>query len=306
MKTAAMPGTLRPLAIAALATGLLLAAAPAAFASAGPAAAPAKSIPGWHAEVAKALDEAKQRDALILVDLYAEWCGWCKVLEDRVFTTPEFRAYSDRFVRLRVDTEDGAEGSRLQARFGITSLPTLLIIDHRRVKVGEVAGYMPTADFVDAIGAQLAAWELLLGHYDKVAKSDDLELQEQMAEEFHLRGDGGRSAGLYEKLRAKAAPASSDYAWYSFRLADAYRLERRFADAAKANALAQQAIAAHKDENELAEKIDLLPFYIAQDTGDCKGAVNSIERFLQAHPASGFEKQLRKKLDVLKSESTCT
>lgn len=279
----------------------LLAAAPAAAAG----GAPAKTLAGWHAETEDALAEARSRKALVLVDLYADWCGWCKVLEERVFTSPEFERYAQKFVRLRVDTEDGGQGSALQSRFSIESLPMLLILDADKIKVGQVAGYQPTADFIEAIESQIQAWQMLTGHYEQVLASGEGEVLEELAEEFHHRGDGKRAAGLYEKL-LKNAQSGSDVAWLSFMLADAYRLDRRFADAKRVNEQAGAAAAKLADEKELAEQIDLLHFYIAQDNGDCKGAVSSLERFLASHPASALGQELKQTLKVLKTEPACT
>ncbi|MEO1369235.1 MAG: thioredoxin family protein, partial [Acidobacteriota bacterium] len=48
-------------------------------------AAVAPGLEGWHQDVYVALEEARDKDAMILVDLYADWCGWCRTLEEKVF-----------------------------------------------------------------------------------------------------------------------------------------------------------------------------------------------------------------------------
>ena len=47
---------------------------------------------------------------------------------------------------------------------------------------------------------------------------------------------------------------------------------------------------------ELDERLDLLFFHIAHDSGDCSAAVASLERFLENHPHSGFRSQAHRTL----------
>src|SRR3990172_13240993 len=97
------------------------------FAICSPLAAHAAA--SWHQKLAPALSEAQSSNRLVLVDLYAQWCGWCKRLEREVFATAKFQAAARDFVLLRVDVEDGGEGSRIQARYEAETLPTTLILN---------------------------------------------------------------------------------------------------------------------------------------------------------------------------------
>ena len=86
----------------------------------------------WLDSVDEAFAEARRNEQLILVDLYADWCGWCKKLEKDVFSTPAFQTFARDFVLLRVDTEDRGEGTAIQRRYEAFSLPTTLVLDIAR------------------------------------------------------------------------------------------------------------------------------------------------------------------------------
>ncbi len=73
---------------------------------------PAAEAENWRTEIGPALAEAKAGNKLLLVDLYAEWCGWCKELERQVFSTKRFQDYTKQFVLLRVDTDDRRRGQQ--------------------------------------------------------------------------------------------------------------------------------------------------------------------------------------------------
>ncbi len=245
----------------------------------------------WLTSVDKAFATAESGDRYVLVDLYAEWCGWCKVLEREVFTSPEFRDFTRDMVLLRVDVDDGAEGSELQARYEATSLPTTLILDSRMVKVGEVRGYSPTPQFIAAVRSELEEFEAMLEFFDQVKRGGDLEIQRRLAEDFHGRGDGARAAALYQVMLGQTSGGSAQ-AWLHYLSADSYRLAGKFSQAEGSLARARELV---RDAGEpaLGERVDLLGFHIAHDSGDCGAAVASLERFLGRHPGSGCRSQAR-------------
>ena len=268
-----------------------------ALALAAPAAA--ETSP-WLTSVDEAMAVASDGDRYVLVDLYAEWCGWCKVLEKEVFTSEPFLEFARDMVLLRVDVEDGGEGSELQARFEAMSLPTTLILDGDMVKIGEVRGYAPTEAFIANVQTQLDEFAAMLDLYEKVKKSGDVELMRRLAEDFHGRGDGGRAAALYGAMIEEVRGGDSATAWLHYLCADAYRLGGEYSQAESSMRRARS-LAGSLEEPELLERIDLLRFYIAHDSGDCREAVASLERFLDRYPRSGYRSQARRALTAIRN-----
>lgn len=254
----------------------------------------------WLTSVDEAVATAGDGDRYILVDLYADWCGWCKVLEKEVFTSPPFLEFTRDMVLLRVDVEDGGEGSELQARFEAMSLPTTLILDAGMVKVGEVRGYAPVDRFLAEVRRQLDEFSAMLELYDKVKKSGHVELMRKLAEEFHGRGDGARAAGLYEAMIPEIQGGDSATAWLHYLSADAHRLGGEYSEAESSMRRARS-MAGSLEDPDLLERIDLLRFYIAHDSGDCREAVSSLERFLASYPRSGYRSQARRALAAIRN-----
>ncbi len=99
----------------------------------------------WHTSLPKALAEAQQRKTLILVNAYAEWCGWCKKLEKDTLSNPEVQARMQEFTLLKIDTD---KQPQLARRFGVRGLPTTLILNPKGEVVLSQSGYMPPESYL--------------------------------------------------------------------------------------------------------------------------------------------------------------
>ena len=269
------------------------------FPAAAGAAAP------WKTDVASAVAESAASGKPVLVDMYAEWCGWCKELERQVFSTPRFLDYAKRFVLLRVDTEDRGEGGKLAARFGAYNLPTIVIFDRNLARLAKIEGFAPTEQYIATIESQLTEH----GDYERriatAATLTDATALRALASEAHSRQDGARAAALLRRVIASEENALTA-ARLRYLLADALRLGRQFEEAGKELAALRAAAAMLRDQ-DLVERADLLAFNLADDRGNCKQAVTALEDFLRLHPKSGYSGQAAQTLVALRSDkAACT
>ncbi len=79
----------------------------------------------WDAEVLKS-------PIPVLVDFWAPWCGPCKAMGPYIDKLAE--EYDGKLKVVKLNTQDNAE---VPSQYGITAIPTLVII-----KGGEVAGQL--------------------------------------------------------------------------------------------------------------------------------------------------------------------
>ena len=109
----------------------------------------------WNA----GMELAQRSGRPVLVDVYTDWCGWCKRMDRDVYANPEVREYlSSRFVTIKLDAE-AADPARYQGktytsttladeRFKINSYPTTIFLKSNGQHSTTVPGYVPAERFL--------------------------------------------------------------------------------------------------------------------------------------------------------------
>ena len=266
-------------------------------------AEPAVAASSWLTSLPAAKAQARESGKLMLVDLFADWCGWCKELERSVYSTPQFQEYAKKFVLLRVDVEDGGEGTRLQSRFGASSLPTTLILDPHLALVGTVSGFHPTTTYITQIETALAYHQDLVKRFDQALASDDVHQLESVAMEVYGRYDGQRAARAFDRLLVRGPQDPVAQGALRYRRADALRLAEDCEQAGSAVAAGRKEALARADKL-LVEHFDFLASQIALDRGDCEKAKRAFESYLVQYPQGQLRRQASAALTELKEHAT--
>ncbi|KAB2968025.1 MAG: hypothetical protein F9K18_03420, partial [Thermoanaerobaculia bacterium] len=68
---------------------------------------------------------------------------------------------------LRVDVEDGGEGSELAATWGAASLPTLILLEPSGAYVGAVSGFAPAEELARRVRAEVADHRRALAAFER-------------------------------------------------------------------------------------------------------------------------------------------
>ena len=97
------------------------------------------------------LAKAKKENKLVFMDVYASWCGPCKIMATQVFTQKKVGDYFNKtFVNAKFDAEKG-EGVQIARRYGVEAYPTFLLLDGNGTLVGKMVGGSPANDFIQKI-----------------------------------------------------------------------------------------------------------------------------------------------------------
>lgn len=134
----------------------------------------------------EAIQKSKTAKRPIFIDVYTDWCGWCKVMDKNTFSDPKVAAIlNEKFYAVKFDGEqkedvqfDGktfkyvASGSRGYHELAAAllnnklSYPTVVFLDEEFAMIQPLAGYLKPEEFhpiVQFIGE---------GHYKKIKWAD--------------------------------------------------------------------------------------------------------------------------------------
>lgn len=90
------------------------------------------------------LKRAAETGRPIVIDFHADWCKWCKVMDEKTFSDPRVvEAMNGRFVPVSVDTE---ADKKTAAAFQVRSLPTMWFLDAAGERIDSLPGFVE-ADF---------------------------------------------------------------------------------------------------------------------------------------------------------------
>ncbi len=108
--------------------------------------------------IAQALDEAPKQNKKIILDVYTDWCGWCKRMDRDTYADESVRGYLDQhFVPSKMNPEkDGTvefDGKKYTQRefgqaLGVNGYPATAIFNEKRELLTVIPGYIPPQEFL--------------------------------------------------------------------------------------------------------------------------------------------------------------
>lgn len=131
----------------------------------------------WNA----AFEKAKAEDKLIFIDVYTDWCTYCKQLDEEVYTDKSVSEYFNKnFINIKFNAETEF-GLPKAEQFRVSGFPTLLFLTAEQQVFHEIGGFVP-ATALSAYGLEVQRmWTILPQLETKhesgaISKEETLEL----------------------------------------------------------------------------------------------------------------------------------
>ncbi len=102
----------------------------------------------WHNDYQNALQVAQKEDKLVMLDLYTDWCTWCKELDERTFVDPSVIAKASNFIAVKINAEADLMGDELVNMYNIQGYPAVLFLDKNGSILTRVNGFVEADDFI--------------------------------------------------------------------------------------------------------------------------------------------------------------
>ena len=191
----------------AFALSLLLAGA--ARDSAGPPPPPVAIK--WERNFEEALKKARKAGKPIVVDFWADWCGWCHRLDRTTYVDPSVVRIAQDFVAVKIDTEGSRKELDVAIRYHVTSLPTIVFLSPEGRQIYRLNGFQGPGQFPRTLEAALEVARGVVPWEQALARDPDdphalLALGTHLYEQEYF--DEARE--MLQKTVARDAEAGSD------------------------------------------------------------------------------------------------
>lgn len=111
----------------------------------------------WQ-EFSKAIELAKKQNKIVVVDFYADWCGWCKRMDKDTYGNIDVIKYAKaNLIMTKVDTESQEKTrfkdreltyQQLAAGMGVRGLPTTAFFDSNGDLLTSISSYLTPDQFL--------------------------------------------------------------------------------------------------------------------------------------------------------------
>jgi thioredoxin-related protein len=100
-----------------------------------------------------------QNPKMILVDVYTDWCGWCKKMDKETFTDPKVVEYiNSKFYAVKMNAENTTRTfefmgktyneAQMAAAMRVNSYPNFVVIEPKLQNIAQLPGYRAPTEFL--------------------------------------------------------------------------------------------------------------------------------------------------------------
>ncbi len=177
-----------------------------------PAAARAELVWAPEPALADVLQHAHLDETPLMLVFRADWCGFCRRLDDETLTNPLVLNGNGRWLGARLDIES-EEGGRAARRWNVTGLPTILILTPAGTLIDSVTGFRTGVELAQILRQSQSAAvpiEQLAGEAARPGVQPDFVLR--AARRLLDAGRDGEALALLDHLEAQVPAASAEAA----------------------------------------------------------------------------------------------
>jgi len=170
----------------------------------------------WIKDLDGALNTAKKENKIVMIDVFTEWCTWCKKLDEETYKDKKVIELSKEFINLKINPETDKKGSEFLTKFKIEGYPTILFIDSSANQFSRIGGFLAG----EAFSAQME--KILNLHknmnvYINEVKNGEYKNAKTLLDFYFDNDKINDAASLYEQVKDKKILTGDETAEYNVR-----------------------------------------------------------------------------------------
>ena len=103
----------------------------------------------WNIDLNSGFLLAQKSNKLVFVDFYADWCGYCKELDENTYTdTYVQQRLAQKYVLVKINVDQNPD---LASKYKVYGLPTLVILEANGNEIKRQEGYVTPSELLNII-----------------------------------------------------------------------------------------------------------------------------------------------------------
>ncbi len=103
----------------------------------------------WNTDLNAAFGLAQKSNKLVFADFYADWCGYCKQLDEDTFVNQNVKQkFAQSYVLVKINVDQNPE---LASKYQVYSLPTLIIMDSNGNVIKRQEGFVSAGELLNIL-----------------------------------------------------------------------------------------------------------------------------------------------------------
>jgi len=181
----------------------------------------------WVHSLEAAKTQAKAENKLIFMDVYAEWCGPCKIMARDTFPDPTVIKALENYVSVKIDADKAPEITR---QYRILGVPTLFVLTADGAPLHQESGSLPPEGILALLETAKVRLEKITALEKEVHMApDNVSKAVELARMYTDTGRAADAVTLLESTQPKIESVSqSTKGDFMFALGLAYLLDRAY------------------------------------------------------------------------------